>query len=285
MSNPAFFDHEEMEKFLDVLQKQKDERSIESYIYIKNILNTVEFPIPFTLFEKNKRFVRTRVHKESEEFFTNVEDLSYRKDVQNIKSFGRANEPGQSFFYCSDDDSLSLIETSHIARYLEEKDFEFSTNGLWIAKENLVIVNVLTNDDIRGKHKQIDDLSVDFEKLLSDQDDEAAMAVKNFYQFISKEFSRPAENDSNHYKVTAAFTNYIFDSIDKVDGIMYPSTLLNHKGFNFVFKPETVEKKLQFLVASRRKMQFDGEKSYTETEMFDSEINLTGKGEITWKVV
>lgn len=282
MDNPIFFDHQEISNFLNTLKKAKDSRSIESYIYIKNILNTVEFAIPFTKYSKNHRFVRTRVHKEGEDFFTNVSDLSYRKDVQNIKTFGRANEPGQSFFYCSNDDSLSLFETSEIARAQENKQFEYSTNGLWIAKEDLCVVNVLTNDDIRGKHKEIDDLSVDFEKLLANQNDKAAAAVRELYQFISKEFSRFAENDTNHYKITAAFTNYVFD-IKDVDGIMYPSTIVTNKGFNFVFKQSTVENKLKFIVANRRKMELDGDKSYKETEMIDSQFSETGKGEIIWK--
>lgn len=282
MDNTNFFDYQELSKFIEILKIAKEERSIESYIYIKNILNTVEFPLPFVIYPKGQRFVRTRLHKDGELFFTDVKDLSYRKDVQNIKAFGRANEPGQSFFYCSDDDSLTLFETSHIARTLEEKEFEFSTNGLWVAQEELYVVNALTNDDIKGKHPEIDKLSTNFEKLLSDQGDDAAKAVREFYQFISKEFSRPAENDSNHYKVTAAFTNYIFDSIEQVDAIMYPSTMVTHKGFNFVFKPSTVEKKLKFVIASRRKIEFDGKKSYFETEFIDSQENSSGTGEIIW---
>lgn len=146
----------------------------------------------------------------------------------------------------------------------------------------MYIVNVLTNEDIRGQNKEIDELSVDFEKLLANQNDKAAAAVRELYQFISKEFSRFAENDSNHYKITAAFTNYVFD-IKEVDGIMYPSTIVTNEGLNFVFKPSSVENKLKFVAASRRKMEFDGNKSYTETEMIDSQFSETGRGKIIWK--
>lgn len=127
MNKPDFLNPQDIRCFLNILKEAKDNRSIESYIYIKNILNSIEFAIPFTKFSKDYRFVRTRVHSEGEDFFTNISDLSHRKDVQNIKIFGRANEPGQSFFYCSNNDSLSLFETSEIARKQENKQFEYSS--------------------------------------------------------------------------------------------------------------------------------------------------------------
>lgn len=267
-----YFDSKELDYFLNLLKNAKDETSIESYIYIKNILNSIEFTIPLTIYSKGSKFVRCRVHNNETDFFHNVSELSYRKDINNIKKFGRANEPGQSVFYCANDDALTLMETSEVARKHIDKPFEYITTGLWIATEEIYAVNLLTNEDIRGTHASIDELSKDFEKLVEIQNNESAKVLRRMIEFLSKEFSRPSEGNSNHYKITAAFTNYVFDSIDKADGISYPSTIYGKKGLNFAFKSSVVDKKLKFYAANRRKMENLGQQNYVETEFIESSI-------------
>lgn len=282
LENNKYIDTKEMDKLLRLLKTAKDEVSIESYIYIKNIINSIEFSIPFVLYPKGSKFVRSRIHKNDEVFFEKVSDLSYIKDSQNIKTFGRANEPGQSVFYCADDDWLSFVEISQITSEKKEKDFEYITNGVWISTEDILVVSLLTNDNIRGKNNEIDDLSKSFEEFFNSQTDESSKAFKNLFQFLSKEFSQVAEGNSNHYKITAAFTNYIFDSVKNADGILYPSTLYPSKGFNFAFKPQVVDKKMEFYVAVKRKMEKTGNKKYDQTEYAESLISRYNTNEIIW---
>ena len=82
--------------------------------------------------------------KKKNEYFKKVSEVSYRTDVENMRNFGRANEPAQSVFYCSNDDWISYVETSEITRDNKEKDSEEVTTGLWIATEDIIVVNVLT---------------------------------------------------------------------------------------------------------------------------------------------
>ncbi|TPG37742.1 RES domain-containing protein [Flavobacterium pectinovorum] len=199
-----------------------------------------------------------------------------------MKNFGRANEPGQSVFYCSDDDSLSLFETSKLPKQNDNQPLEYITTSLWISTEEILVASVLTNDNIRGNHKAIDDLSKDFEYIVKTQADESAQAVSQLMQFLSREFSQAMAGNSNHYKITSAFTNYIFDSVKNADGILYPSTVVTHKGFNFALKPEVANKKLKFLVANRRKMEYAGNKKYVETEFIESEFHQGNDNIILW---
>lgn len=275
------FDTKELDYFLGLLKSAKDKTTIESYIYIKNILKSIEFPIPFVMYPKGSKFVRCRVHKNGNTFFNNISELSYIEDIKKVTQFGRANEPGQSVFYCANDDALTLMETSEVARKLIDKPYEYITTGLWISTEDIYAASLLTNDDIRGKHANIDEISKDFEKIIENQNDESAKAVNGLMQFLSKEFSRPSNGNSNQYKITAAFTNYIFDSVQRVDGILYPSTIYGEKGFNFAFKPEIVDKKLKFFAANRRKMENMGNQKYVETEFIESLPNQ-GKDKIEW---
>lgn len=282
LDNNKYLDTKEMDKLLRLIKTAKNEDSIESYIYIKNILNSIEFSIPFVLYPKGSKFVRSRIHKQDEVFFEKVSELSYIEDFQNIKKFGRANEPGQSVFYCADDDWLSFVEISQITREKKEKDFEFITNGIWISTKDILVVSLLTNDNIRGQNNQIDDLSKSFEEFFKSQNDESSKAFINLFQFLSKEFSQVAEGNSNHYKVTAAFTNYIFDYVKNADGILYPSTLYPSKGFNFAFKPQIVDEKMEFYIAAKIKMEKTGDKKYDQTEYKESLINRLKANEIIW---
>ena len=278
------FDKNELSYLLELFEKAKHESSIESYIYIKNLLNRIEFAIPMVIYKKGSKFVRCRIHKKENEYFKKVSEISYRTDVENMWNFGRANEPAQSVFYCSNDDWISYVETSEITRDNKEKASEEVTTGLWIATEDIIVVNVLTNDKIRGINKEIDELSKDFEKLLKEQADENAEIIKNLFHFLSLEFSQKAENNPNHYKITSAFTNYIFDSVEQADGILYPSTLYTEKGLNFALKNSTVDKKLKFHSAIRRKMELKDEKKYFETELIESEICIDNEN-IKWKIL
>ncbi len=276
-------DSKELDNFIELLQSARDNNTIESYIYIKNILNSVEFPIPFAIYPKGSKFVRSRIHRNNETFFKKIKDISYRTDIQNIKSFGRASEPGQSIFYCADDDWLAYAETSPIVRKQEEKTFEYITTGLWISTEDIFAVSLLTNDNIRGQHTGIDNLSKSFENLIENQADENAYVVSQLFQFLSKEFSKLANDNSNNYKITAAFANYIFDSVEQADCILYPSTIYPIKGFNFAFEPKTVENKMVFHSAIRRKMEKFDNTNYAETELIESLSNENNKVDIIWK--
>jgi len=275
------FDKNELSYLLKILKKAKNESSIESYIYIKNLLNNIEFAIPIVIFKKGSKFVRCRIHKKENEYFEKVSQISYRTDVEQIENFGRANEPAQSVFYCSNDDWISYVETSEITRNNKDEISEEVTTGLWIATEDIIVVNVLTNDKIKGINKEIDEFSKDFEKLIEDQADENAEIIKDFLHFLSIEFSQIAENNHNHYKITSAFTNYVFDSVKEADGILFPSTLYTKKGLNFALKNQTVDKKLKFHSAIRRRMEKKGEKDYFETQLLESKI-CTDNVNITW---
>ncbi|OOV16996.1 RES domain-containing protein [Flavobacterium sp. LM4] len=275
-------DKKELDNLLKLLLSVKEEESIESYIYIKNILDSIEFPLPVTIYRKGTKFVRSRVHKENEDFFENSDQLSYRKDIQNIKKFGRANEPGQSVFYCSDNAIVSFAETNSVVREDEEKDFEYITSGVWICTEDILLVNLLTNENTKGQHAEFDQCVKSFEELIDSQNDENAFMVRELLQFLSTEFSAPIKKNSNHYKITSAFTNYAL-SIEEVEGVLYPSTMYSTEGFNLALKPTVVDKKMKFYAAQRIKMQRIGDKKYLEVEKIESEISNSDDNIIKWK--
>lgn len=275
------FDKKELDYFLNLLSTAKDEESIESYIYIKNVLNSIEFIVPTTTYSKGTILIRSRTHDQNDNFFETVDQISYRQDIQNIKNFGRANEPGQSVFYCSNNQQVSFAETCSIVRQSEEKDFEYITTGLWITTEDITLANLLPNENTMGQHAEFDKSTKSFENLIDAQNDESAFVVRSLLQFLSKEFSTSIKENSNHYKITSAFTNYVF-SLDKADGILYPSTIYPKEGFNFALRPEVADEKMKFYAARRIKMERVGDKTYNEVEKIESEISKSDDNIIKW---
>jgi RES domain len=273
------FDNNELNKFITLIKNAKNKTSIESYIYIKNILNSVEFPIPSTKYPIGTKFIRARVHKNNEDFFHSTDQLSYRKDLLNIKEFGRANEPGQSIFYCSNNQILSFVETSNIAKENKQKEFEYLTESIWISTKEITVVNLLTNDYIKGQHLEMDNISRKYEHMFESQNNENSKIVKDLLEFLSKEFSQVANGNSNHYKITAAFANYIYDNYD---GILYPSTLYLKEGFNFAFQPNVVDTKMKFYAARRIKMTKISDKEYADLEQIESLPYIREGNIISW---
>src|SRR5659263_696384 len=92
----------EINEFLEFLLKEKSKRTLASYNAIKKAINIYTIPFPTLNISKGTRLYRSRVHQDGEDFFHSINDLSHILDKSKIKSFGRANEPLQSIFYCSD---------------------------------------------------------------------------------------------------------------------------------------------------------------------------------------
>ncbi|MCA1762895.1 MAG: hypothetical protein LC664_07885, partial [Flavobacteriales bacterium] len=110
----------EIEDFIDMLESFNRSEGYFAYSFIKNALAQLEFPIAKCTLQPGHKLIRGRVHTNNEDFFHKISDISYRKDLFLIKDFGRANEPCQSMFYCSDNPKTAFIETCTITR--EELD-------------------------------------------------------------------------------------------------------------------------------------------------------------------
>jgi hypothetical protein len=159
---------------------------------------------------------------------------------------------------------------------------EYITTGVWIATENIMVVNLLPNENTIGQHAEFDKSVKGFESLINSQNDESAFVVRELLQFLSREFSTAIKENSNHYKITSAFTNYVFDSFDKADGILYPSAKYSTEGFNFALRSDVVDEKMKFYAAQRIKMQRVGDKKYNEIEKIESEISISDDNIIKW---
>ena len=61
------------------------------------------------------------------------------------------------------------------------------------------------------------------------------MASEIIFDFMSKEYIRPAKNDKKTYITTSAYSNLILLN-EVIDGILYPSVPFNGNGYNLALK-------------------------------------------------
>src|SRR5680860_143560 len=114
------------------LKELKADNSVSSYPQIKNILKNQRIPIAFTDLRPYK-LIRYRSHDDTnkDKLFESSEELSYRTDIMNINRFGRANESGQGFFYCNDNENRNtgITEIVSIFRGNDNSSEEVLTIG------------------------------------------------------------------------------------------------------------------------------------------------------------
>lgn len=269
------------DQLINKLKELKKDNSDSSYPHIKNILKNQKIHIAFYEFKPFK-LIRYRRHNNDEIFFHNVDDLSYRKDILDIKHFGRANEPGQGFFYCNDNENQAtgMSEAMSIFRGNENSQEEILTISAWEIKENLKLAIILPPDGIKGNNRGFDEMK-EFYKMHEDTPEYHDLVI--FNEFLSLEFSLEQDKDESNYKITCAFANYIKEEYKDVDGIIYSSIKSEFQGTNIVLWPDVVNRKLEFLMARKQIIKKVNEKRFVETQKFDSIGFHIKTGEIVWE--
>ncbi|MBK0384556.1 RES domain-containing protein [Pedobacter sp. SD-b] len=270
-----------IEDILTTVLRLKKENSPESYISIKNTFKLFSIPFPVITIPKGSVFYRVRVHTKDETncLFKRVSDLGHRVDRNGIKKFGRANEPFQSIFYCSDVKETAFCETSKLVRNNENENFEENSLGTWRTRRDIKVACLPKNKDYYG-NKTIESLNKDLNDCFNEFNNDDSYNLQYFLHRISDEFSLNSSDRDFNYLLTCAFANYVFEtpmspmnSDEKVDidGITYPSVQWTSKGMNLALKPELIKnKEIELVRVNYRIMQLTSKKTYFETVNFAS---------------
>ncbi|HEX9601270.1 MAG TPA: hypothetical protein VF985_07270 [Mariniflexile sp.] len=277
----ATFEMTVSEQIINKLKELKELDTISSYSHIKNILKNQIIPIPFYDYKPYK-LIRFRRHNNGEKLFEKSEQLTYRKDILNIKDFGRANEPGQGFFYCNDNKnhSTGISEAVSIFRGNPNSEEEILTIGLWDLKEPLKLAMILPTAENKGKNSEFDEMKKFYDGF---EESEEFEELKKFNEFLAKEFTLDLQKHKSNYKITCAFSNYIKEEFPEVDGILYASVKSEFEGTNIVLWPEVAEKKLEFVAARKSTFKKVADKTYTELQTIDSKNYNKKTDKIEWK--
>jgi hypothetical protein len=275
----------EMGKFIEMIKSYDIAESFFSYPFIRNAIkeNSIEInlPVPKFVIPKFTKLFRGRVHKNGEQFFHKISDISYNRDIFLIKNFGRANEPCQSTFYCSDNPNTAFMETCTIAREDLDKDFEHITWGVWDVIDKIPISYVIGSPSEKTTNEMLNTLTKVFINFLNDFSEEDKKEFLIFHDFISKQFQIEAKGRHSLYKISCAYSNWIYDQkfqdylscnkkIKQIAGLMYRSSIWPKEGMNIALRNETVDTSLRLIEAHMDHIRRNG-------NFYDGSERITAK--------
>lgn len=288
-NNENNINKEEMASIIEMIKSFDATESYFSYPFIKNVFNELFFPVPKCVIPKGKRLIRGRVHKNNEEFFSHISDISYNRQTFLIKDFGRANEPCQSIFYCSDNQNTAFVETCTVARENTDKEFELITWGIWEVVEDIEISYVIGSENQTSENETLNSLTNSFKEFLTPLSQDTIESLLLLHNFISTQFQIESQGHHSLYKISCAFSNWIYNQsfIDNngkeldSSGVMYRSSIWPKEGMNIALKSIAADKSLRLIDVRRdhiiKKGNFyDGSNTLTATQ-----INIE-KDSIEW---
>jgi hypothetical protein len=265
----------EIEQFLDDIETFENDNSDKSYEAVRKMFDDVLFPVPVLSVAEGHVLVRGRPHTRGEKYFEKISQISYR-DSNEVNSYGRANIPKQSMFYCSDNLHTSLAEVSHVIRNELFLDEEIITWGIWRVKEPFQVSYVINTSESQNKlNTTLKHITERFYTFLSNHPEDEVRDLKMLHNFISKRFQLPSKNNMAAYKVTSSYTNSILQRkyvehprasthSFKLGGIMYASSIHPSQGMNLALLPEIVNGHLDIVevrkdIFSRQGITYNGE--------------------------
>jgi hypothetical protein len=282
------------EVIIDVIEfvdRMKKENSSASYIAIKNAFKLFSIPVPVVTIAAGTEVFRLRIHEKPDTLYPRIQDLGHRLDRNGIIDFGRANEPLQSLFYCSDVRETAFCETSSLVRQNKKGLIEENTVGIWKLKRDLHVAT-LPKDNDHDNNPTVKYLNDNFNEFVAKNPDNDLLNLKFFLHRIAKEYELEHTSDNLSYLVTAAFANYVFETpmasfetkdALPVDGITYPSVHRKSKGMNLALKPELIENRdIELIKAVYNKMERVNLDTYAETLNIISENIDYDSYQIKW---
>lgn len=245
--------------------KSIDLRNI-SYQKLASLFQLGKYPLPFTtcIVPKETPIERGRINYNGE-IFHSENDISYRTDRQNIKHFGRANNPYQSRFYGAiPSGDIEHARVILFAELCEEYRCEPVKNvdttvtvGRWTVIEEFEVAQ-MAFDERYFVSEEIKKIRDNWIAKLSQNNDIPLEQFQKILEFFSAEFAKPEIKHTDDYKLSCLYTDFAIHSLG-LKGVFYPSCRVDYKGYNIAITPETVEKNLRLdVVAMFRLKVTDG---------------------------
>lgn len=178
--------------------------------------------------------------------FNHIDDLSYNPWPKRID---RASTPCKPMFYgaisTNSEDYPMLTNFAELNQILRSKETNFDEQEIAVAefevKEDFCTAALIFNKDFLKKNKQ-------YEKFYNRVKNTSLENNSNDFEILelfSNMFSYSEENEQLDYRITAAFTSFIFENSMNIEAILYPSVRLNGEGTNIAIHPITVKTKLE----------------------------------------
>lgn len=243
-----------------------------SYTDLITKIKSLQFiPVLTAKLNKGYHIERARINKPNE-IFTSEKDISYRRDFENIKTYGRANSPQNSMFYGAVESDIikhprmvNLLETSQIFRDLEKDNIDnadfIMTVGKWRIKEVLEVVELVFDEKSIQNSKDVQKSYEYHLTKIRKQMPENAEQFELILKFFSNQFSNKEIAHNTDYMISAAYTHIALKT-KGLPGIKYPSVKTDYQGNNIVLTPEAVDQFLELEIAAMYRVIKEKKKSF-----------------------
>ncbi|RTL58801.1 MAG: hypothetical protein EKK37_10785 [Sphingobacteriales bacterium] len=231
------------------------------------------------------------------EIFEDEFDISYNsKNIKDIKA-SRFNRPEESVFYGTlpSDDQTKFIAGASLECYKElisdknDEPIQYFTFGKWHLINKFPVINLCFEEKALKAHPGLKRVVDNYlENLEKDFPHESALLIKECWFLLSKLASVRYEYDQQYFITTAFFCvireYYKIYYDDLINGIIYPSSMVDGDAVNIVLVPEAVNKYLYLKQAFMYKYvrSIDNKRSYDcglgslISEVVDHKLNIMG---------
>lgn len=239
-------------KHIENLIKEIESINFENnWSYEQVIHSILKIPkLPIILFKKPKGdlIFRSRINK-GIDLFEHVSEISIPKECY-VTNYARANKPGQSLFYGSENRPTSYLEFAlHLAEITPFGKEVLITVGVWELKRDLTLVLVfdpsLPRNNVFNKYH-----GEGLDEFLTKTPEKFKKGTIRFFEFISKKYAKQVSNNYHNFFITCAYSNIVF-AYEQCDGIIYPSVPRGGDAFNVVLKKNVVSEEVLELKAVR----------------------------------
>lgn len=262
---------EKIEKIITESSNKNPELLYESIILE---LRNSKFDFLFTELELGKRFHRIRVNEKSNKPYDKLENISYPPSEKSFK-FNRANRPGQSMFYCSENPNIAEMEL--LDDYLMDNEIGQSRYCTYSDWEINGVLNLLVLA-IKDKEKEYPfglTLRENFNQFISTKNEAEQQAIIDQYSWSSYFFTKIAKDNKSVYVVCSAIANYLALYYD-FDGFVFPSVQSGY-GYNFAFKPYVIDKSLVTPIKKIKMQLWHKESSNCVSQNINCQAEILGE--------
>jgi hypothetical protein len=230
---------------------------------LDKLIDDVFHVIPFSeaVIPKDTFLYRARVNKKDERFL-NLDQLTLRKH-EDVKNYGRANQPGESIFYCSTNMNLACGEVLQDMKYAFQPKYEarYATVSVWKTLQAIKVAPLYYSENVAKVRKDIAAFKDGNKKQQREWNkvSHATLDVSDIImEFFCDEFSKSDIKSENDYKLSVSYTIRLQQANksialqyenEKFNGILYPSVALKFVGDNVALFDENLYKKIEFHVA------------------------------------
>lgn len=193
------------------------------------------------------------------------------KPAALVKSFGRANIPGQSVFYCSNNEETVVKEVMQWYISDNGRAQDLITKGVldigwnpwtammtisaWRVKEELNLGLLFGNEQKRPKG--IHESARNRYQLRDGESEDFNKSRNLIIDFFSSEFQQLEVSHHSQYILSALYAFNVMNNLPHVDtrgllfdGIKYPSIANNFRGENYALNENAYRNKIDFLGAN-----------------------------------